>query len=1785
MKHNNIFGDFIKRTAVMLSVMLLTAATAWAETKPIMGIELCEPGPGYIHVKGWTYDPNEPEFSPNVGVYDLESPSTRFYVLRTDIERNDVADLQGIPGNHGFDGYIPMNMGDHRIEFNVYSRITGSKTSFVTDAINVPAPLTGTVTLTSQSEMITLGDGATLTGTGGKNTRVTIASNATVTLSGVNISAIPDDDYHLWAGITCLGNATIVLAEGTNNYVKGGEDNYPGIMVGPPGTTLTIKGSGSLTATNSSETHFAAGIGSMFNNNKQYAPCGNIVIEDGNITAYGGNAPAIGGSCSSPFGNITITGGVVNVQNNGNSPCLGAYWTTCGNITITGGTVNATSSKGPAIGSGQKGTCGNITITGGNITAQGNAVYTIGPGSTECSCGTITIGGTIVEGITAKRFVYNSETTVCYVSFNKNANNATGTMEDELFFSTTAQPLNTCTYSLTGYGCKGWNTEADGSGTSYDCGQTINVTKNMTLFAQWGIAYTVTFNANKGSGTMAAQSYTENISQNLAANTFTRAGYDFAGWNTQADGNGTSYRDRDAIAIASNMTLYAQWQLHTYTINYNLDGGTNNSSNPSTYTIESDAITLAEPTRLGFVFEGWTWDGQNEPTKKVTIQHGSYGNITYTAHWSFTQEAKITPETGYTMLYDGHTLTGTGGTNTHVVIKDGATVTLSNVIINDITNDGYHMWSGITCEGDATIILADGTTNNLKGGCSSYPGILVPENKTITIQGSGTLYLSSSGYGPGIGTNDYGGGYGNIIIKGGTIIATGSMKYPGIGGIYGSYSGNITITDGVTSVTAIAGEEAPYSIGSGSGTVTIGGIETGNISFTPFTYKPSESVNCTVTFDANGGQGSMEQQHRISNIPQALTANTFSRDDYGFNGWNTEPDGTGTSYSDGQISTLDGDITLYAQWRKICTITFLSNGGEGSMDNQTCIEGIPQRLNACSYSYNGHFFAKWNTQADGSGDSYSDTQDITVDNDLTLYAQWRDPILAYITFNPNQGVGTMERQLYKEGESCLDLCTFEREDYLFKEWNTAADGSGTAYQDGQSIPISGDMTLYAQWTYAHTIITVSYNTTSVLLTNNDMLTGNCRLCVYIADGAKVRLKDVAINGNHDNLAGIMCNGDATIILEGSNTITGAPYYPAIHIPEGKTLTIKGNGSLIADGGAQAAGIGGGRNLNCGNIIIAGGTITATGGSSSPGIGSGNNSSCGNITITQDVTKVIATGGGKQCIGKGNVLSSSVGTISIASNLYDTGERGVNGSTRTITQYVYVDLAESNDNSTTILDNDGNICWVTLAGRKFYKDNSWNTLCLPFSISSERLTSSPLADAIIKELDINNSNLTDGMLTLQFKDATSIEAGKPYIVKWNVTEESNNNVSNLTITTTDEWNTFAQNVADGTTYQNKKIVLDADISVSTMVGGTFKGTFDGAGHTINVNLDGTGNGTALFHTIEEATIQNVKVEGTVKTTGTRPATFAAYVNGNSTIKNCWSNADISSSYESNSSLNISVCAGAFVGEATTTSGTIKMSDCLFTGTISYEATATSGGGMVGRANIINNSISLTNCLFWPSKLTIVNASSKDYVFISVVGIYNNNIALTNCYYNDIAKESVLNKDGTDATNMSMSDLLTSLGTDWEAGTDCVVPKMESTTPIVNGLLFDAVWIDASASTSVDFYGGSFMGTYSPVGVTVNDKSNLFLGAENKLFYPNGANNTDGKYYIKSCRAYFHIDGSSQVKEIMINFGDEEADGIGSMNNEQLIINNEAGAVYNLSGQKLSKPQKGINIINGKKLFVK
>ena len=129
--------------------------------------------------------------------------------------------------------------------------------------------------------------------------------------------------------------------------------------------------------------------------------------------------------------------------------------------------------------------------------------------------------------------------------------------------------------AATGYTFEGWYTD---SKVSSELKPTVNPAGATTYYAYYKAhQYTIKFDANGGTGSMSNQSHTYGVSKALKANAFIRTGYKFEGWNTKADGSGTSYADKASVKNLSStngatVNLYAQWTLNTYTVKWFVNG-------------------------------------------------------------------------------------------------------------------------------------------------------------------------------------------------------------------------------------------------------------------------------------------------------------------------------------------------------------------------------------------------------------------------------------------------------------------------------------------------------------------------------------------------------------------------------------------------------------------------------------------------------------------------------------------------------------------------------------------------------------------------------------------------------------------------------------------------------------------------------------------------------------------------------------------------------------------------------------------------------------------------------------------------------------------------------------------------------------------------------------------------------------------------------------------------------------------------------------------------------------
>ena len=271
-------------------------------------------------------------------------------------------------------------------------------------------------------------------------------------------------------------------------------------------------------------------------------------------------------------------------------------------------------------------------------------------------------------------------------------------------------------------------------------------------------------------------------------------------------------------------------------------------------------------------------DGTNTYTytkSNVKFEYGKYYEITV----KMKKLIDLSNLTGNYEAQNGDVLTGTldGTTQPYKIsIADGATVTLDGVTINGVNNNSY-TWAGINCEGNATIILADGSTNTVNGFYQDYPGIYIAENKTLTIQGSGSLTATGGGaansHGAGIG-GAHNIACGNIVIEGGTVTATtgggvdagagiGSGNYGSCGAISISGTANVTATGGPGGAGIGGGNRGTVGAISISGTANVtatggtngAGIGSGNYGSVSGTISISGTANVTATGGGNDGHG------------------------------------------------------------------------------------------------------------------------------------------------------------------------------------------------------------------------------------------------------------------------------------------------------------------------------------------------------------------------------------------------------------------------------------------------------------------------------------------------------------------------------------------------------------------------------------------------------------------------------------------------------------------------------------------------------------------------------------------------------------------------------------------------------------------------------------------------------------------------------------------------------------------------------------------------------------------
>lgn len=275
------------------------------------------------------------------------------------------------------------------------------------------------------------------------------------------------------------------------------------------------------------------------------------------------------------------------------------------------------------------------------------------------------------------------------VTFDKNANDATGNMNPQDFTFDTAAELSSKAFERTGYTFQGWAVSSDAVTAAYEDKQSFNVpAHDITLYAVWKAnEYTITFNSNNNANETTIQKVTFGTTQKLKANAFTYHGYRFAGWNTAENADGTSYSDNADFAViqAADINLYAQWvETDRYVISYQNTRGATNSS-PTSYRA-SEGATLSDLSLNGYIFDGWYNSKDtngNGSGEKFTgwAADTKTGDITLYAKWS------PRTDTAYKVEHwqenaddDGYTLFATDTS------QRGTTDSFTSVTANNYTN-------------------------------------------------------------------------------------------------------------------------------------------------------------------------------------------------------------------------------------------------------------------------------------------------------------------------------------------------------------------------------------------------------------------------------------------------------------------------------------------------------------------------------------------------------------------------------------------------------------------------------------------------------------------------------------------------------------------------------------------------------------------------------------------------------------------------------------------------------------------------------------------------------------------------------------------------------------------------------------------------------------------------------------------------------------------------------------------------------------------------------------------
>lgn len=708
-------------------------------------------------------------------------------------------------------------------------------------------------------------------------------------------------------------------------------------------------------------------------------------------------------------------------------------------VTVTNGTIPSVGSETFPIGYKYNSSTGvgsgNVTSDAwarGNIDSTAMSSDTIGyVDSTSVSGTTVSISlGTSVPkygyvlgpnyyasnnvltlGSSASLVVVTNENDYSY-TLAYNANGGSGEPGNQTGSNTGTSPSYTFTISntspsRTGYTFLGWSTSSSATAASYSPGGSITVTSSgtTTLYAVWKKnTWTVSYNANGGSGAPASQTKEYNTALTLSSTVPTRTGYTFARWNTSQAGTGTNYSPGDSYTANAAATLYAMWTINTWTVSYNANGGSGApASQTKTY---NQTLTLSStvPTRTGYTFLGWS--------KSSTAT-----SATYAAGGSYTDNAAATlyavwKLNTYTVSYNAG---GGSGAPASQVKTYGVSLTLTSATPT---------WAGHTFSAWNTAANGSGTSYSPGGSYTANASATlyaIWDTVTYTVAynangGSGAPASQTKTYGVSLTLSS------TVPTRTGYVFVNWNTKSDGTGTSYGS-----------------------------GGTYTANAAATLYATWTKQTY--------AVSYNANGGTGAPAAQTKTYGDSLTLSSTVPSRAGYTFVKWNTNSSGTGTDYNPGGSYTANASVTLYAIWTQSeYTVTYNSNGIGTAPASQIKQYDVALTL-AAAITAVGSTMTEWNTQADGNGTSYQPGDSYTANAAVTLYAIWT-PQTYTVTFDADGGTVSPATKTVTWGEKYGTLPTPTLSEHTFYGWFDPDDVLITA---NSQVLISDNITLTAAW--------------------------------------------------------------------------------------------------------------------------------------------------------------------------------------------------------------------------------------------------------------------------------------------------------------------------------------------------------------------------------------------------------------------------------------------------------------------------------------------------------------------------------------------------------------------------------------------------------------------------------------------------------------------------------------------------------------------------------------------------